>query len=699
MIFKLIKIIILLAICAALSIGLYRLFKKNKLKRGFAFVATTVEVAALFPTTAIEIEQRTTKSMAEAQQALAELIAIPADQRTYQNTMHAFDTINSLSDLSIVRGAFGALELVSPEQAIREACHEAVKKINEFWIDNVSNNVELYRAIKSYADGRAAGESLTSEQKYFLKEVLDGFKRAGLELPDEQRAQVNALKKELATLTQNFEVHIAQDNRSFTVKREELAGLEDDFINALARSTDGNYVLGVDYPTFFMVMEHCSVPETRKKMYRTFSNRAYPINHDVLVNIIAKRDQLGKMFGFASYAALDLDDVMAKSPERVDKFLVELTGRAQHKTAQEFATFKKDLPESITLTADGKFNPWDIWYLKSAYKKKHLNLDERAVAEYFPMQKTIDGLLEIYKKFMSLEFKQVVVKGLWHEEATCIEVFDNNKQRLGYLILDLYPRPNKFTHACHITVVPSVILPDGQKPPAVSMVLANFPKATGGKPALLKRDDVNTFFHEFGHALHGLLGRTATASFAGTAVKSDFVEMPSQMLEEWLWDKDILRNLSSHYVSGKQMPDELIDKILALKHLDSGYFVNRQVWLASISLDYYKSGEHKDVYALMEDLYKKLIHDVAFDPENHFYASFGHLTDYGAKYYGYLWSKVFALDLFEQIKKQGLLDPAAGHKYVTEILKPGGSVDPNILLRNFLGREPNMDAFFSDLGI
>ncbi len=699
MIFKIIKIILLVSLCAALSIFLYRFFKKKKIARNFALVQSTADVAALFPATPQEIEARTNRAMEEVRSRIAQLIAMPADQRTYANTMTAFDAINALSDLSITRSALGAYELVSTEQAIREASHEAVKKINEFWIDTIGTNVELYKAIKAYAQGNAKNESLTDEQRYFIKEMLADFKRLGLELPDEQRQRVAQLKKELATLGQNFEVNTAQDNSTIAAKREELAGLDDDFIKALERSVDDLYTLGLDYPTYFMVMDHCTVAQTRKKMYRAFSNRSYPKNHDVLMALIDKRDQLAKALGFESYAALDLDDQMAKSPLRVEEFLHELTDRAQRKAHQEFAAFQKELPPSVTLNADGSCNPWDIAFLKSHYKKNHLNLDERVIAEYFPMQKTIDGLLDIYKKFMSLDFKQVAIKGLWHEDVMSIEVYDENKQLLGYLLLDLYPRPNKFTHACHIGIVPAVIKADGQKPPSVSVVLANFPKATADKPALLKRDDVNTFFHEFGHALHGLLGRTKTASFAGTSVKSDFVEMPSQMLEEWLWDKDILRNLSSHYVSGAQLSDELLDKILALKHLDSGYFVNRQIWLASISLNYYKPGEDKDVYLIMKDLYKNLIHDVTFDTENHFYASFGHLTDYGAKYYGYLWSKVFALDLFEQIKKQGLLNPAAGHKYVNTILKPGGSVDPNTLLRTFLGREPNMDAFFKDLGI
>lgn len=230
-------------------------------------------------------------------------------------------------------------------------------------------------------------------------------------------------------------------------------------------------------------------------------------------------------------------------------------------------------------------------------------------------------------------------------------------------------------------------------------MIANFPKSTATKPSLLKRGDVQTFFHEFGHALHALLGRTHTASLAGTNVKRDFVEMPSQMLEEWLTDASILKELSCHYVTGKQLPDELIERILSLKHFDSGSFVQRQLMLSLLALELYKDGEHKDIYALYKELFNRTRHFVAYEPEDHMYASFGHLTGYGAKYYGYMWSKVFALDMFDEIKKQGLLNPVIGKKYVTEVLAKGGSQDPDEMLKNFLGREPNQKAFLRDLGL
>ena len=276
----------------------------------------------------------------------------------------------------------------------------------------------------------------------------------------------------------------------------------------------------------------------------------------------------------------------------------------------------------------------------------------------------------------------------------------NHSQLFGYLFLDLYPRPDKYSHAAHGTIVPGVRGEDGSRlTPNVSVVMANFPKSTKTKPSLLRRDDLQTFFHEFGHALHAMLGATHIASFAGTSVKDDFVEMPSQMLEEWLWNKDILKQISSHYQTGDSLPDELLKRIIALKRYDSGYFVTRQSFLSLVSLDYFAAGEDKDPSEIWKQLYEQINKKIAFESGSHSYASFGHLTSYGPKYYGYLWSKVFALDMFDTIKKHGLLNPEIGQKYVREVLNKGGSQDPNELLRTFLGREPTSDAFFEELGL
>lgn len=657
------------------------------------------DVKQLFPKTPQEITESMGSYMEQIRKTIEDIIAIPDAERTFANTAKALDDSVSRSDLVIKEGVYAVIEYLHPEKAMRDAAHEAVLAISTFFVDQVGNNKRLYHAFKAYVEGNACVEKLTGEQRYYLQETMADFKCAGLDLPDDILKQVCIIKKELTKLAQEFDRNIAEDIRTIEVSREELMGLDDAFIESLKKTENGSYKVGMDYPTYFRIMEHGAVERTRKKLYEAFSNRAYPLNEQLLKQIITLRDQLAKLIGYNSFAALSIDQQMAHTPERAACFLKELMIKAFKKANRELDALIQELPPSVTLVDDGKIKAWDIGYIKARYKEKMFNIDERAIAEYFPMPHTIDALLDIYHQFLGVNFCEMPISGMWHEEVRLIEVHDKNGIRLGYLFLDLHPRPNKYTHAAHAGIVPAIQLPDGKRLPAVSVVMANFPKPTGDKPALLMRSDVKTFFHEFGHALHALLGATQLGSFSGTSVKTDFVEMPSQMLEEWLGDKEILKKVSSHYQTGEPLSDELIEKIVALKRYDSGLFVQTQGCYSLLSLDLYKEGAHKDPYTILHELLAQINPRVVYGPEYRMYASFGHLTGYGAKYYGYLWSKVFALDLFQEINKQGLLNHEVGARYVQDILIKGGSKDPNELLKNFLGREPNQDAFIQDMGL
>ena len=662
---------------------------------------TVEDIVSLFPTTPEQIKKNTQCYIHEAEERIAEYVAIPAEQRTFENSALALDQLVTLSNLAIFGHAIAAVEYLSPNAALRQAAHDAGIEISKFVVEQMSNNTAIYHAFMAYVDGAAKTEQLSDSQEYFITETKKDFERAGLGLPDAQRQQASDIKKELATLTAEFERNIAQDNSFISVDRAGLEGLDDDFIATLKVLDDGTYRVGVDYPTFHRVMEQCAVEDTRMRLYDAFNNRAYPANDALLISIIAKRDQLAHILGFPSYAALDLDSQMVETPARAASFLTDLYLRAGAKEERELALITAQLPPLVTRTADGKLKPWDIPFIKSAYKKRMFSLDEQALADYFPTEKTVHALLDIYQKFFSLTFKEVPVHGLWDDNLKMLQVYKKQSDTLlGTLLLDLYPRPNKYSHAAHMTIIPAVHdSATGLDIPDVSVVMANFPQATATKPSLLKRQDVQTFFHEFGHALHAIIGRTALASFSGTNVKRDFVEMPSQMLEEWLWDKDILRSVSSHYQTGEPLPDDVLDSIIALKQFDSGMSVRGQARYAMLALDYFANGAEKDPYAIAADLYTRMSPEYFFYPANHFYASFGHLTGYGAKYYGYLWSKVFALDLFMEIKKQGLLNPVIGRRYADTILARGGSKDPQLLLIEFLGREPRIDAFMKDLGL
>jgi len=692
-----IRILILLLILCAIGYGAF-LFSRPTVPRDLYKTDAPEGMMALFPTSVAAIERALPVYIDDINERIERIKHVPADERTFANTMKALDDALVLSDLRIFSHVLSAIKYLHPSKEMRDTAQEALSKINAYFVDLFSDK-QLYAAIKAYADERASKEELSVEERYFISETLQDFKRSGLELPDDELEKVKALQKELSDLSMAFGTNISSDNRTIIASEEELKGLPEDFIAALKTDDSGAYVLGLDYPTSFAVLESAESAPLRERMYMAFNNRGYPANEELLKQIIAKRDALAKLLGFASYAHLDLDDQMVKTPERAHAFLDNLILKSAQKERAEFEQLTAELPEGVQLTAEGIFKPWDVAYAKKWYKQKHYDIDEQKIAEYFPVEQTFKGLLSIYERFFSLQFEKVPCSGLWADDLTMLAVRDAHSALLGYLLLDLYPRDNKYSHAAEMDILPNTYGPDGAPTVGFAVVMANFPRAKGDKPPLFKRADVQTFFHEFGHALHDMLGRTAIGSFFGTAVKRDFVELPSQMLEEWLSDKQMLKEVSGHYQSGEPLPDDVIDRILSLKHLSTGYFVQRQASLAKLALAYFAPGADKEPADISERVHNDIIKHVAFAPETHFYTSFGHLTGYGAKYYGYLWSKVFALDLFAEIAKHGLTDPVIGKKYIKEVIGRGGSADPNELLRNFLGREPNDEAFFKDMGL
>lgn len=411
------------------------------------------------------------------------------------------------------------------------------------------------------------------------------------------------------------------------------------------------------------------------------------------------KDRLAHVLGYPSFAHLDMENEMAHSPENVSAFLEEIAPKARTKVLKEIDALKKDLPEGIDLSEDGKFYMWDFTYVRNEYKKKHLAVDEAYIAEFFPVETTLPALLNVYEKFFGLHFKKLENTHTWHPETQLLAVYKDGVYR-GTVILDIYPRPFKYTHACELTVIPSMRV-QGRIHPALVTVIANFPPAQGGKPALLKRRDMITFFHEFGHAIHALLGATQMASFSGTRVKSDFVEMPSQMLENWMWDAKILKMVSSHYKTKEPLPDELIEKIRQIKNFDTGNFLSSQLALANAALAYFMPGEHKDVPHIWKEIQELYRPYLVIDKDYQYYCAFGHLANstYGPKYYAYMWSLVYAADMFDYIKSFGLLNAEIGDRYIREVIGKGGSQDPMELLTHFLGRKPTSKAFFKDLGL
>lgn len=603
---KIHKKIILIFVCMAilLSSVLFGVKKlKSDKKMNFYKIENLDDLHKLFPKNLKDIEEYSKICCKIIIDETKKIIEIEPDKRNFENSVKAIDNIVMYCQPIIA--AIGSLEFVNPDKELRQAAHEQMIKLSNFLIDHLSCDVQLYNALKQYVDLNLKNENLSKEELYFVNETIKGFKKEGLDLAKEQLEKVKNLSKELNELELKFEMNIAQHICKIKFTKNELVGLTQELMNSFIKDEDDNYILGCDYPTYFAIIDHCKIESTRKKMYLEFSNRGYPKNIEILNEVIKKRDQKAKLLGFNSFADLSLDDQMAKNPILVENFLDGLMEKAQKKASEEIEIFTKDLPESVTLE-NGKIKPWDIRYIKEIYRQKNLNLDDSKIAEYFPEENTINKLLEIYEKFLSLKFEKVDSSGFWHKDISLIKAYKDGKF-LGFIFLDLFPRADKFNHAGNLTIVNSHVNKQGNFYPSVSIIAANFPKPTQDKPALLKYNDVITFFHEFGHAIHALLGTTEFISYAGTNVKKDFVEMPSQMLENWIKDKDILKDIAQHYKTKETLPDSMIEKMIDLDKFDSGDFALRQIYLSFLSLEYFKNGEMKDTQAIAKKISTKVI--------------------------------------------------------------------------------------------
>jgi Zn-dependent oligopeptidase len=349
-------------------------------------------------------------------------------------------------------------------------------------------------------------------------------------------------------------------------------------------------------------------------------------------------------------------------------------------------------------TGDGTLEIWDWWYYTNRLLKSEFAVDDFEVANYFPLEACIDGLFFVTQELLGIRYEPAPDAPRWHEDVQAFDIYDAGaSEPFARFYMDLYPRPNKFGHAAAFTLRGGRALPGSAYQHPISAIVANFTKPTPDTPSLLRHTEVVTFFHEFGHILHQTLTRARYLEFSGTSTERDFVEAPSQMLEHWVWDPAVLARFSRHHATGEPLPADLLHAMVRAKNLSSGIRERRQLFFARLDYVLHTAGFDGDTTRAVAELYP--LTGFPYPPNTHFQSGFGHLFGYDAGYYGYLWSRVFGDDMFTRFEGAGLLDRDTGHDYRQKILERGGSVDGDELVRSFLGREPNMDAFLKDIGL
>lgn len=653
---------------------------------GFQNVENESDIVNFFPKTEKHLDSLGNNQLDQFYSKISKIQSISNDERNYENTVSSFD--DALGDLQSCFMLYEGLAEVFTDNNLKNKASSWKKKISDIrnsFLVNASDFYEYFTLIQQQPD-------LTEDQMYYIDLVLRQLKFSGSHLEASEQKKLKELNENLSTLFNEFRKNISTDTRAVLASNEELNGFSPSFITKLKKRED-SYLLTMDYPTFQYSMKYAENDALRRKLFTCFNNVGEPGNTYVLKGMMKYRDQLAKLLGFKSYTELEHSLSILQSSERAHEFLDNLESHSIpliDRDLNVIASWKKQEKETIL-----PLNVYDIPFIGNKIRQEIYDVDMKEFENYFPLESTFDGLLSIYEQFFDLKMKRVKIDGLWEDNLDLLQVYNNDEKLIGQIVLDIFPRQNKYTHACSLN-----ILPGTKDRPALCMIIMNFTPPTNEKPSLLSFNEMVTLFHEIGHSLHDILGVTPHKLTCGTAElfgNRDFAELPSQLLEYWLEEKEILKNISCHYITGEKIPDEFLDKFIASNNLFSGIGLARQCLISRLALIDYDEGEEKDPVELFEQVFNEDNDWIVYPKDIHFQSRFGHLEEYGSMYYGYLLSRVFAVDVFQQIKKEGLLSKEAGKRYKDAILGNGAGCSPMKMIKDYLGRDPKVDFFIDSL--
>lgn len=653
-------------------------------------------IERLFVRSVSEMYERMAVVKKAVQEHIETMSLLTAGQRTFANTIQVYD--DTYKQVLLLQASLEAVEAVYQDRVMRDSATKALIDLAQFTQSMLTKNKAIYEAFKAYRDGAMVTEVLDDEQKAYVREVIHIFELDGLNLPTKKRARVRQLVNEITQLTLQFGKNINEDDAVLRFAKAELDGVPDYILDGLTIGDKNIYTVGLDFPTVTAILNHARIEHTRKRVYESFFNKAYPKNDKIVARIIILRQELAHTLGFSSYVDYALAHEMVGTPQAAENFLRTLHQKLEQKVQQEFTDLLREVPAECVLSADRKLQPWDVAYVQQKYKQKYLHVDDRVLMEYFPVEHVLHEVFGLFQDFFGVRFEFLPHISVWSADVYAVEVRDVADNRLrGYLLLDLYQRAGKYSSASEMELVCAQLGKSRQCPAAV-LLIANAPQRVNGKPGLLSLEDVATLLHELGHVMHAMFNQTRMYAFASVITKLDFVEMPSQLFERVLYDKTILKRISKHWQTGQSLPDAMIDSLVQLEQFDAGYWHRNYVGRSLFLLKLYAE-KKPDVRALCRQYMDGVAGDyVAWDDDIHFSSNFLHMADYGPKYYSYLWSKVFAADVYETIKERGGFTAAVGKRFVDEVLSKGGSVDPQQLLEAFLSRKPNEQAFLASVG-
>src|SRR5881394_482989 len=651
------------------------------------------------------VDAMTKNAIATANKALDQIGAQDLSKVTFKSTIVALD------DLTYQAGNAANKAVIIKEsntnEKMRAAAENAVKEFQD-WAVGIDYREDVYKALKAFADTKP---KLSGEDKKLFDETMRDYRRAGLALPSEKRKEVEQLRKQLAKLGTDFDTNIANAKRPVVFTKAELEGIPEDFLSKPGIKTgDDAYTMLANVAWQFNAVEENAKSEaTRKKLYVARETLANEKNVPLLNQMLTLRNKIALRLGYKSWDDFQTEPRMAKTGAAAQKYIDDLVAGIEPKFAAELTELQKMKQLDVQPHGNGVFtapriNIWDWRYYQNQLKTQKFAVDAEALRNFFPFQKVLDGMFAIYQRIFGLKFEQVAVPYKWVDDLQLWAVSDAaSGEPLGLFYLDMFPRDGKYNHFAEFEIIGGKLLQDGKYQRPTVTLLCNFPPATADKPALLSHSEVETLFHEFGHVLHTITTHAKYARFAGTHVPTDFVEAPSQMLQNWVWDKNVLDSFAADYRDpSKKIPAETIQKMKDAKLATAGVFYRRQFAFASLDLALH--GPHPenapyDCVAISNPILEKVF--LPIDPSTTFVAYFGHLNGYDAGYYGYAWADAIAADMatvFESAP-EGYLDKQAGMKLRREIYAMGDSRDVNESIERFLGRKQSVQPFLKKIGI
>ncbi len=641
--------------------------------------------------TGADIEEYVDVTIANAEKEVNNIKEL--EEVTFQNTYEVYDYV--ASELGKSSNNAFMLYWVSTDSVTRAKGLEAYQKIEKF-NTGVGSDKDLFNQFKAYKESDDYS-TLKGHKKRLVDYVMLGFERSGVNLNETDVETYKKLLEDISELSSQYSINMNTANEVLVLSEADAEGLPENFKDKY--KTDSGYQIPVQNATRGPVMSNAKSSAVRKEFTTKYANRGADKNLVILDSLVSKRYQLGKLMGYDSFAAYNLTPKMAKDPETVWKFLNGLVEKSKDKAIKDLEILKdirnKDLN---TPNDDSRVNSWDISYYNDQILKTKYKVDNEKMREYLPMQECLAGMFELYQELLGLEFKKIEDASVWHEEVETYEVFEGDKLK-GRFYLDLYPRPNKESWFYGVPLTYGLKTSEGYEVP-VSMLLGNFTKPTDKLPSLLSKRELNTLFHEFGHIVDGMSyeGEYSLQAYS----KTDFAEAMSQIFENWILDYDILSSFAKHYETGEVFPKDLYDNMMKAKNLSSGLGAQGSLRRCLYDMNLYdKFNPEKpiDTDQLWRDLDTQMGLGNNFIEGTHTQASWIHINTHPTYMYGYLWSEVFAQDMYTVFEKNGLRDQETGVRYRKLILANGSQRDILEAVEEFIGRPTNNEAYIKSLGL